>query len=161
MPGRSARAGLIALVAAAVVAGVQLVGEEAPWERRLAGMALLLAASGALWWLGRAPVAVLGLTAAAAVAYYLFGGPPGPEPVPFVVALFGVARAGHRRVAIAAVPVATLAVVLADRLRHGSRRTRGNRATRPQRQSRRPTRQPSIRGPVRPTTTMISERRRE
>src|SRR5690606_25111213 len=60
MLGQSARAALIAVVAAAVVAGVQFAGEAEPWGQRLLGMALLLAASGALWWLDRAPVLVLG-----------------------------------------------------------------------------------------------------
>lgn len=114
MPSRSARAALIALVGAAVVAGVQLGGGATSLGQRLLVMGLLLAASGVLWWRDRAPVVVLASTAAAAVAYYLVGGPPGPEPVPFVVALYGVARAGYRRLAIVAVPVATLAVVLAD-----------------------------------------------
>lgn len=114
MLGQSARAGLIAVVAAAVVAGVQIAGEAEPLGLRLLGMALLLAASVALWWLDRAPILVLAATAAAAVAYYIVGGPLGPEPVPFVVALYGTARAGHRKIAMVAVPVATLVVVLAD-----------------------------------------------
>jgi len=116
MPSRSVRAALIALVGAAVVAGVQMDGGATSLAQRLLAMGLLLAASGVLWWRDRAPVVVLASTAAAAVAYYLVGGPPGPEPVPFVVALYGVARAGYRRVAIVAVPAATLVVVLADQL---------------------------------------------
>lgn len=115
MASRSARASLVALVASVVVAGVQLSGEAESWGLRLPGMALLLTAAGALWWWDRAPVLVLAWTAVAAVVYYLVGGPPGPEPVPFVVALYGVARAGHRRVATVAVPVAMLIVVVADR----------------------------------------------
>lgn len=114
MASRSARAGLVAVVAAVVVAGVQLSGEATAWGPRLLGMPLLLAAAGALWWSDRAPVPVLVGTAVAALAYYVAGGPPGPEPVPFVVALYGVAWAGYRRITILAVPVAVLAVVVAD-----------------------------------------------
>jgi signal transduction histidine kinase len=114
MASRSARAGLVALVAAVVVAGVHFSGEATPWGSRLLGMSLLLAAAGALWWSDRAPVPVLVVTGAAAVAYFVAGGPPGPEPVPFVVALYGVARAGYRRIAIPAVPVTMLAIVAAD-----------------------------------------------
>ena len=114
MASRSARAGLVALVAAVVVAGVHFSGEATPWGSRLLGMSLLLDAAGALWWSDRAPVPVLVVTGAAAVAYFVAGGPPGPEPVPFVVALYGVARAGYRRIAIPAVPVTMLAIVAAD-----------------------------------------------
>jgi hypothetical protein len=69
MASRSGRAGLVALVAAVVVAGVHLSGEAAPWGSRLIGMTLLLAAAGALWWSDRAPVPVLVGTAVAALAY--------------------------------------------------------------------------------------------
>lgn len=116
MPGRGARAAPVVVVAALVVGGVQVTGEQAPGAQRLTGMAVLLGAALALWWRDRAPVPVLGATAAAAAAYYLVGCPPGPEPVPFVVALYAAAHAGYRRIAIGAVPAATLVVALVDRL---------------------------------------------
>lgn len=121
MASRSARAGLVAVVAAVVVAGVQLSGEATAWGPRLLGMALLLAAAGALWWSDRAPVAVLVATAVAAVAYHGAGGPPGPEPVPFVVALIDdLVEGGHQpQTVVADVPGRFLVGSRARGIRHG------------------------------------------
>jgi signal transduction histidine kinase len=116
MADRGKQVALLSVVAAIVVAGVQMAGEGAPvplWSRLL-GAGLLLAATGALWWRRRYPVLVLAATALAAGAYYLLGSPPGPEPVPFLVALHSMAESGWRRTAIVAVPVVAALVFLAD-----------------------------------------------
>ncbi|MEU6208057.1 sensor histidine kinase [Micromonospora musae] len=105
---------LLVVVAALVVGGVQAAAGEVPAAGRLPGAAILLAATAALHWRRRRPVAVLTVTAAAAVTYYLLGYPLGPEPVPFVVALYATAEAGRRSIAVTAVPLAVALLLAAD-----------------------------------------------
>ncbi|WP_433273744.1 sensor histidine kinase [Pseudonocardia xinjiangensis] len=74
----------------------------------LGGWAILLAGIGVLWWRRSHPVLVLVGTTAVALTYYLLGYPPGPEPLPFVVALYAAAGHGPRKVSwttVALVPV--------------------------------------------------------
>ncbi|MFC3499740.1 sensor histidine kinase [Micromonospora krabiensis] len=105
---------LLVVVAALVVGGVQTAGGDVSASGRLTGAAILLAATAALYWRRRRPAVVLAVTAAAAVGYYLLGYPLGPEPLPFVVALYATAEAGRRMIAVAAVPVAVGLVLAAD-----------------------------------------------
>lgn len=93
------------MVGAVVVGGVQAAGGPL-----FPGAAILLLATVSLRW----PAVALPVTAAACVSYHLLGCPPGPEPVPFVVALYLAAAAGWRRLAIATVPLAVGLVVGAD-----------------------------------------------
>ncbi|MFC0507807.1 sensor histidine kinase [Micromonospora costi] len=105
---------LLVVVAALVVGGVQAAGGDVSVAGRLSGAAILLAATAALHWRRRRPVVVLAVTAAAAVGYYLLGYPLGPEPVPFVVALYATGEAGRRSIAVSAVPIAVGLVLVAD-----------------------------------------------
>ncbi|WBB70112.1 sensor histidine kinase [Micromonospora sp. WMMD812] len=105
---------LLIVVAALVVGGVQAADGGVSAADRLAGAAVLLAATAALHWRRRRPAVVLAVTAAAAVSYYLLGYPLGPEPVPFVVALYATAEAGRRSIAVTAVPLAVGLVLAAD-----------------------------------------------
>jgi signal transduction histidine kinase len=102
------------VVAAAVVGGVQVAGGGSGAGSRVLGAAVLLLATVALYWRARWPAAVLAVTGIACVTYYLLGCPPGPEPVPFVVALYAAAAAGWRWIAVAAVPLAVVVVLAAD-----------------------------------------------
>ncbi|MGI5132194.1 sensor histidine kinase [Pseudonocardia sp. CA-107938] len=104
-------AAVLGAVAVAVFAGTPLLAAHDPAARPLwpGGAGLLAVAVGVLMWRRQRPVVALTITAAAAVAYYLLGYPAGFEPLPFVVALYGASRHGHRIVALAA---AVLAAVL-------------------------------------------------
>ncbi|MER7891690.1 sensor histidine kinase [Micromonospora sp. NPDC094482] len=105
---------LLIVVAALVVGGVQAADGDVSAAGWLPGAALLLGATAALHWRRRRPAVVLAVAAAAAVSYYLLGYPLGPEPVPFVVALFATAEAGRRWIAVTAVPLAVGLVLATD-----------------------------------------------
>jgi signal transduction histidine kinase len=78
---------------AAVVAAVALTGADSddrmllPW-----GWTLILVSSAALLWRRRFPIAVLGVTGAACLAYYPLGFPDTPIALSLVVALYTVSR---------------------------------------------------------------------
>ena len=114
--GRGRHTALLTVVAAVVLATAQphQAATSPSLSIWLLGVGVLLGAVGALWWRHRAPVTVLGVTAAAAICYYLLGCPPGPEVVPFLVALYSAAEVGWRRTAIAAAPAGVATVVLVD-----------------------------------------------
>lgn len=78
------------------------------------GAALLALGVVALAWSRARPKVVLAVTAAVALTYYLAGFPPGPEPIPFLLALIAVAAAGHRILAAAAGLAAVVAVALLE-----------------------------------------------
>jgi len=106
-----------AAVATAALVVVSLAG---PRDGRVAwplGLPLLVAALAALRWRHVRPALVLAFTIVAALAYYLAGFPPGPEVVPFVVALFAVAASGRRLLAVAAVVGACVVAGSADAFR--------------------------------------------
>lgn len=73
------------------------------------GIGLMSISVAALAWRRQQPVVALVLTASSAAVYYVLDFPAGFEPLPFVVALYGVAGQGHRIVAgVAAVLAAVL-----------------------------------------------------
>jgi signal transduction histidine kinase len=68
---------------------------------------------GRLW--RRYPVVVLVAALAFMVGYHWLGLPPGPEPLPFVFALFMASAEGHRILAITAAVVAVGVVIVPER----------------------------------------------
>ncbi|WFE55244.1 sensor histidine kinase [Micromonospora sp. WMMD1155] len=105
---------MLVVVAAVVVGGAQAAGGDPSAPGWVPGAAILLAATGTLYWRRSRPAFVLAITATAATTYYVLGYPLGPEPVPFVVALYGAAAANRRTIALAAVPLAIGVVLTAD-----------------------------------------------
>ncbi|GAA4159774.1 histidine kinase [Phytohabitans flavus] len=114
------RGALAPAAAAAVTAALLALSLAGPDRGPVAwplGVPLLVAGLAALRWRHTRPGAVLAFTVAVASAYYLAGFPPGPEVVPFVVALFAVAASGRRLLAVAAVVGACLVSGSADLVR--------------------------------------------
>jgi signal transduction histidine kinase len=113
------RSAVVPVVAAVVTAAALAVSVAGPGGSRPVWPigALLLAASVAvLVWRRVRPRLVLVASAAAAVVYYVGGFPPGPEVVPFVVALFTVAAGGRRVLAIGAAVAACVVAGSTDAL---------------------------------------------
>ncbi|MFI1852992.1 sensor histidine kinase [Streptomyces sp. NPDC020480] len=111
--GRWADAALVGgvFVLAAVGGAGPFVGErEEPWPVTVFGLGMTAAASGALWFRRRRPVAVALGVLAATVAYYLISVHDGPLLVAFVVALYAVAAEGLLRAAVALAALCVVAV---------------------------------------------------
>jgi signal transduction histidine kinase len=108
---------LIAAVAVLVVGAGWLASTADPVARPLwqGGWGLLAASSAALLWRRAHPEIVLVVTGLCTAFYYGLGFPGGPEPVPFVVALYVAAVEGRRSVVVVATlcsaGVVTLVVV--------------------------------------------------
>ncbi|RZQ64710.1 sensor histidine kinase [Amycolatopsis suaedae] len=94
--------GIAALVlTAAVLVSLADPAARPAWQ---GGGGLLVAATAALLWRREHPVPVLVVTAVFGGAYFALGFAGGPEPIPFVVALYAAAAEGHRIAALAAIP---------------------------------------------------------
>lgn len=116
---RRVRAAAVPVAAGAVTAGLLGLSLAGPGDHRAAwpfGVLLLATGVAALAWRRARPHLVLTGTVAVAAAYYLAGFPPGPETVPFLVALFTVAAHGRRLLAVGAAAGACLVAGSADLL---------------------------------------------
>jgi signal transduction histidine kinase len=113
--GRTGEIALLAIVALVTGVGGYLVARPFELTEMLrGGWALLGAAVAALAWRRRYPLVVLGITLLAAATYYTLGFPAGPEPLPFVVALYSVASMGRRGITISVAAGALLVVELTE-----------------------------------------------
>ncbi|MEU5265893.1 sensor histidine kinase [Amycolatopsis sp. NPDC021455] len=99
---------VLGAVAVVVFAGNLLVANADVAGRPLwpGGVGLMAIAVAALVWRRKQPLLALGLTAAAAVVYYLLDYPAGFEPLPFIVALYGASSQGYRILSFAAAVLA-------------------------------------------------------